>query len=211
MFNITFVRNLTHDVFITWLPCQFDFFFFMWYPFSSSWRGVESDLIYTYASLPSSCVYICPITCPSFVFFFLPAVMRSAWKVQMAKDSDSPTLACLHTHTLDTQACTHFFMFFFFSNHHTVSPITDKKPPDNHFFDKVFMGAFLPYNPPPSLQNRWLTFLTVLLFSGSEKSAGPFPRLCVCRSFFFFFSLQICRPWLRSVDVLTSVLRLYFS
>lgn len=114
-------------------------------------------------------------------------------------------LVCSQTH-INTQAClyvrTHFFMFFFF-NHHSLFFITNKKPQTTTFLIKFLWALFC--LTTPSLKNYWLTFLTVFLFSGSEKSVGPFPRLCVCRFFFF-----VCWPWWRLVDVLTSLTDVYF-
>lgn len=73
---------MTHDVFITRLPCQFKqwlnlcalaaFAFFISCSFSF-WRGVQSDLVYMHASFPSSShvpVFLFCLFCFLFFLFF---------------------------------------------------------------------------------------------------------------------------------------------
>lgn len=151
------------------------------------------------------------------LFFFPPSCYALNLKSPDGKRLRLTDISAL-THAHNTYTNVHislhvfyFFIFFFvFLNHHTVSLITDKKPPDNHFFDKVFMGAFLPYHHPPIFKEPLVDFFdSSSVFRGREKRRS-LPK-ALRMSFHFFFSVQLWRPWWRSVDVLISSLRLYFS
>lgn len=145
------------------------------------------------------------LKCPSFVLFFLcvfsplPAVTCSAWNVQMARaQTHLQTLVYSQTHRIHTRVQRENTHFLHGSFCHPLPVFslssTRKKAPNNHFFDKVFLGAFLPCHAIFEVKKKsrmWLTFFDSFSAFREREKRRSLPK-AFRMSFRFFWFLFFC-------------------
>lgn len=161
--------------------CDLNFFFF----FSLFLRGLDLSLAWP---LLLPCLYL-PNQTSQFCFssqLLFAQAEKSRWQrlrhtlANMSALTRTHKFSNLHTRT---HRNTHTFMVFTITSLFT-SLITDKKPQTTTFLIKFLWALFC--LTTPSLKNLWLTlFLTVFLFSGSEKTSVPSQGFAYVVLFFF--------------------------
>lgn len=149
--------------------CDLNFFFFFFFFL----RGLDLSLAWP---LLLPCLYL-PNQTSQFCFssqLLFAQAEKSRWQrlrhtlANMSALTRTHKFSNLHAHT---HRNTHTFMVFTITSLFT-SLITDKKPQTTTFLIKFLWALFC--LTTPSLKNLWLTlFLTVFLFSGSEKTSVP--------------------------------------